>query len=78
MICSNCKNKLTVKSVPYSVTRNGYDVIIHDIPALVCDLCGEFFFAEKSVARIQEMILELDQTSKEVRSGKIDYPFASF
>lgn len=78
MKCIDCQNKLSVKSIPYSVTRNGYDVILHDIPALICDRCGEVFFAEKSVSKIQEMIDNLDRTSKEVRNFKIDYPFAPF
>jgi len=76
MKCASCqKNILSQKSVPYSVVRKGYDVIFKDIPAFVCNSCGEVFFAEKSVAKIQEMISEIDQTAKEVQKEKIDFPF---
>lgn len=75
MKCANCQEKLNSKTVSYSVTRKGYDVILHDVPALVCDVCGEVFFAEDSVRKIQGMVGELDETSKKVRKASVGYPF---
>ena len=68
MICQKCQKQLSVKNIPYNINRKGYDVILRDVPAFVCDECGEIFFDEKSVNQIQEMVKNLDDRYEAVRS----------
>ena len=44
MICYFCKNKLKPKKITYNINRQGYDVILCEVPAYVCQECGEMFF----------------------------------
>ncbi|MBM4402406.1 MAG: YgiT-type zinc finger protein [Candidatus Cloacimonetes bacterium] len=68
MKCIYCDTELKPKIVTYNINRKGYDVILHDIPALSCVGCGEIFFEEESVDLIQNLIADLDEKSEKVRS----------
>lgn len=48
------------KPVSYTVTRKGYHLIIDDVPAWVCEQCGEPLFDEATVDTIQEILREVD------------------
>jgi YgiT-type zinc finger domain-containing protein len=60
MKCLYCKGRLVRKKVSYTATRKGYHLIIDDVPAWVCEQCGEPLFDEKTVDAIQEMLREVD------------------
>jgi YgiT-type zinc finger domain-containing protein len=59
MKCLYCQGELVQKKVSYTATRRGYHLIIDDVPAWVCDQCGEVLFDEETVRAIQEMLGEL-------------------
>ncbi len=61
MECLYCKGTLARKKVSYTVTRRGYHMIIDDMPAWVCQQCGEPLFEEKAVDAMQGILSELDQ-----------------
>ncbi|MCX6029424.1 MAG: YgiT-type zinc finger protein [Chloroflexi bacterium] len=61
MECLYCKGTLARKKVSYTVTRRGYHMIIDDVPAWVCQQCGEPLFEEKAVDAMQGILSELDQ-----------------
>jgi len=42
-------------SISYTATRKGYHLIIDDVPAWVCEQCGEPLFDEETVDTVQEM-----------------------
>ena len=44
MKCLYCGGKLVRKKVSYTVTQKGYHLIIDDVPAWVCEQCGEPLF----------------------------------
>lgn len=46
--------------VSYTATRKGYHLIIDDVPAWVCEQCGEPLFDEKTVDAIQEVLQGVD------------------
>jgi YgiT-type zinc finger domain-containing protein len=50
--------------VSYTATRKGYHLIIDDLPAWVCEQCGEPLFGERTVDAIQEMLREVDVRMK--------------
>ena len=60
MECLYCKGKMTRKKVSYTTSRKGYHLIIDDVPAWVCQQCGEPLFDEETVDAIQEMLREVD------------------
>lgn len=72
MKCLYCKGTLARKKVSYTATRKGYHLIIDDVPAWVCEQCGEPLFDEKTVDLIQEMLSEVD-----FRLEKLAVPLAA-
>jgi len=62
MECLYCKNTLVRQRVTYTATRKGYHLIIDDVPAWVCEQCGEPLFGEQTVDMIQEMLRQVDAT----------------
>ncbi len=60
MECLYCKGQLRRTKVSYTATRNGYHLIIDQVPAWVCEQCGEPLFDEETVDAIQEMLREVD------------------
>jgi len=61
MQCLYCHGELIQKNVSYTVNRNGYHLIIDDVPAWVCEQCGEMMFDEPVVEAIQKMVEEMDE-----------------
>nr|HID14428.1 type II toxin-antitoxin system MqsA family antitoxin [Anaerolineae bacterium] len=59
MECLYCKGTLVRKKMSYTATRKGYHLIIDDVPAWVCEQCGEPLFDEETVDAIQEMLREI-------------------
>ncbi len=61
MKCLYCKGNLVRKTVSYTATRKGYHLIIDDVPAWVCEQCGEPLFDEATVDAIQAMLREVER-----------------
>ena len=60
MECLYCRGTLVRESVSYSATRKGYHLIIDDVPAWVCEQCGEPLFDENTVDAIQKLLQGVD------------------
>lgn len=50
----------------YSANRKGYHLIIDDVPAYICDQCGEPLFSEDAVRLVQQMLRTLDARRREL------------
>jgi YgiT-type zinc finger domain-containing protein len=61
MECLYCKGTLVRKTVSYTANRKGYHLIIDDVPAWVCEQCGEPLFDETTVAAIQQALQGVDE-----------------
>ena len=66
MKCPHCQGDLKPGKTTYSVNRDGYHLILDDIPVLICDQCHEPLFTEEAVQRVQQMIVMLDAQRKEI------------
>jgi len=66
MECLHCQGNLRPGTASYVVNRNGYHLIIDDVPALICEQCGEPLFTEEAVSLVQNMIRSLDAQRKEL------------
>jgi len=60
MECLHCQGQLIRKKVSYTANRKGYHLIIDDVPAWVCEQCGEPLFDETTVEAIQAMLKQMD------------------
>ncbi len=60
MECYHCKGRMVKGNAPFSVDRQGYHLGWDSIPAWVCTQCGEAFFEENEVAKIQKALQQLD------------------
>jgi YgiT-type zinc finger domain-containing protein len=65
MECLYCKGVLVRKRISYTATRKGYHLIIDEVPAWVCEQCGEPLFDEETVDAIQEVLRGVDTRLKE-------------
>jgi len=61
MKCMCCQGNMEKGSAPFTVDRNGYHVSWPNIPALICNQCGEPYFEEQEVINIQSALSELDK-----------------
>lgn len=68
MECPYCQGKLVTGNTSYTVNRNGYHLIIDDVPVLICEQCHEPLFTEEAVHLVQKMIRVLDTQRKELAS----------
>lgn len=62
MECYHCKGELQRGTTNYTVNRHGYHFIVDDVPAWICQQCGEALFEEETVKAIQQLIREMDKS----------------
>ncbi len=67
MKCLKCTGEMERKSVAYTVDRKGYHLFLQDIPALVCERCGERFFEEHEVNAMQNMLMTFEHELDNIR-----------
>jgi YgiT-type zinc finger domain-containing protein len=48
-------------TAPLHIDRNGCHVTIDNVPAWVCQQCGEAYFEEQEVDKIQDLIRTVEQ-----------------
>ncbi|HET6402120.1 MAG TPA: type II toxin-antitoxin system MqsA family antitoxin [Candidatus Kapabacteria bacterium] len=61
MKCMYCKGKMERGYAPFHIDRNGYHLTLEAVPAWICTQCGEVYFEESEVERIQSAIARLDE-----------------
>jgi len=62
----NLTSELTRKKVSCTANRNGYHLIIDDVPAWVCQQCNEALFDEETMEAIQSMLREMDRQREQL------------
>lgn len=66
MECFMCKGELIEKKVNYMVDLGKTIIIIKDVPAKVCDQCGEQYFDDETSQNIEKIVNKLKDLSTEV------------
>ena len=66
MECFMCKGELIEKKVNYMVDLEKTIIIIKDVPAKVCDQCGEQYFDDETSQNIEKIVNRLKDLSTEV------------
>jgi YgiT-type zinc finger domain-containing protein len=71
--CDFCDGMLSPRVVTVDWRRNGQLVVIENVPALVCNHCGERYYA-------QAVMRQMDEIGRSKRPGKrtIKVPVARF
>jgi YgiT-type zinc finger domain-containing protein len=59
MQCAYCQGTLKRREAHYSASRKGYHLIL-DVPAWVCEQCGEPLFEEATVDTIQDILRSVE------------------
>jgi YgiT-type zinc finger domain-containing protein len=68
MECSHCKSDLEPGRTTYAADQHGYHLRLDDIPAWICQQCGEPVFEERVVEAIQHLLMRLDEGMERVCS----------
>lgn len=66
MECFMCKGELIEKKINYMVDLEKTIIIIKDVPAKVCDQCGEQYFDDETSQNIEKIVNKLKDLSTEV------------
>lgn len=61
MNCVYCQAVMKRGTAPLHIDRNGCHVTIDNVPAWVCQQCGEAYFEEQEVDAIQDLIRTVEQ-----------------
>ncbi|MFH0765676.1 MAG: YgiT-type zinc finger protein [Calditrichota bacterium] len=61
MKCIYCQGEMRRASAPFHIDRQGIHLSFDDLPAWVCNQCGEAYFEEAEVNSIQAILREVDR-----------------
>ena len=61
MKCMYCQGRMERGFAPFHIDRNGYHLTLEAVPAWICTQCGEVYFEEAEVERIQTALARLDE-----------------
>jgi YgiT-type zinc finger domain-containing protein len=66
MRCIYCRGEMERKTAPFQIDREGYHLTLEEVPAWVCGQCGECYFEDREVDRIQAVISTVDEKAREI------------
>jgi YgiT-type zinc finger domain-containing protein len=69
MKCVHCQGQMKRMPVSMHVDRGTCHLILDEVPAWVCQQCGEQYFEGAEVDAIQDMLKTIEQKSKLLRSA---------
>lgn len=72
--CSLCHGQLQEQQVTFTHWINGRLIVIERIPALVCESCGEIYYAPDVVERIQSLLDSDSQPDRVIEASVYDLP----
>lgn len=66
MFCAICKGDLAEGTISYSVDHNSQFLLLREVPALICNQCGEFFLDDKTLIKIEEIVESVKISNVEI------------
>ena len=66
MTCFYCKGDTESVTKTHAVTLDQCVIIIKNVPAMVCGQCGEVFFTDDVMTKLEEIVDRLESIIKEV------------
>lgn len=70
MKCIHCQGVMKKGTAPLHIDREDCHVTFDNVPAWVCQQCGEVYFEEKEVETIQELIKTLEKKAHKLALSK--------
>ncbi len=64
MKCVYCQGEMKRGTTPFHVDRKGCHLMLDEVPAWVCEQCGEPYFEEKEADAIQDLVRSLEQKAE--------------
>lgn len=68
MKCLHCQSELKRGTATFTDSRNGYVIVLQDIPAWVCTQCDEPLFGVDAVSGIQDVLQAVDERVEKLRT----------
>ena len=75
MICFRCKGDTENRLMTHAATLDKCVIIIKNVPALVCNQCGEVYFTDEVIEKLEAIVDRLESIIKEV--AIVDYADAA-
>jgi YgiT-type zinc finger domain-containing protein len=67
MKCIMCSGEMIKKTTPYTIDRKDYHLYVKEIPAYVCERCGEIFYDQAEVEAIENMVKTFEKELSKVK-----------
>ena len=72
MTCFRCKGDTEHKLIKHAATLVECVIIVKNVPALVCEQCGEIYFADGTMRRLENIVDRLESIIK-MKRNHLDY-----
>ena len=69
MKCVHCRGEMKKGTTPFHVDRKGCHLILDEVPAWICEQCGETYFEEREVDTIQDLIVSIEEQTQRLAAG---------
>lgn len=73
MKCDLCGGKVSHQSTSYTLLYEGHWIIVENVPADVCQQCGEKLFAPETVEHLQKIIWGHRKPAKKIETPVYEY-----
>ncbi len=76
-VCGVCQAELTRQLTNYTQLYQGRMIVVENVPAWVCEQCGEVYFDPDVVDRIQRLIWSDSKPTRFIETPVYDLSLAS-
>lgn len=71
MICTICKGSTKLQTINFPIDLENIFILVKEVPAIVCQQCGEYFLEDNIAERIEEI-------SETTKSSNIEIEILKF
>jgi len=66
MNCVMCKGNLASGQINYPVNKDSQFLLIKEVPALICDQCGEYYLDDQIFLKIEQIVASANKLNVEI------------
>ncbi|MFX0203667.1 MAG: type II toxin-antitoxin system MqsA family antitoxin [Candidatus Hodarchaeota archaeon] len=70
MICPICKGNMEENYINFPIDLKDHFILIKEVPALVCEQCGEFYIDDEIHIQIEKIVKKAKETNAELEVVK--------
>ena len=64
MKCIHCQVQMKRGTTPFHIDRPGCHLVLDQVPAWVCEQCGEAYFEAQAVEAIQDLVRSVQEKAQ--------------